>query len=192
MSRRQKKVRTQPGQPAALGRAAVQIFAANERINQMLIEQLDPAAWRAKPPGKTRTIAAIFTHMHNVRTKWIRLTASHLKVPRQLDRAICTPRQACAGLAESAARCEEMLAEALGGGGSRVEKFHRDGWGRPWPVGPEMLCYMISHEAHHRGQVCMLAHQLGFPLPVQVRAGMWNWEKLWNECGSPDGPGYES
>jgi uncharacterized damage-inducible protein DinB len=55
-----------------------------------------------------------------------------------------------------------------------------------------MLCYMLSHEAHHRGQVCMLAHQLGFPLPTQVAAGIWNWEKLWKECGSPGGPGYDS
>ena len=46
-----------------LGRAAVQIFAANDRMNQVLIEHLDPTAWRAKPPGKARTIAAIFTHM---------------------------------------------------------------------------------------------------------------------------------
>ena len=182
-------LRTQPG--TQLGRAAVQIFAANDRINQMLIEHLDPAAWRAKPPGKARSIAAIFTHVHNVRTKWIRLTAPHLKVPRQLQRAHCTPRQARAGLAESAARCEEMLAEALGGEG-RVEKFRRDGWARAWPVGPEMLCYMISHEAHHRGQVCMLAHQLGFPLPNKVAYGIWNWEKLWKECGSPGGPGCDS
>ena len=50
-----------------LNRATVQIFAANDRMNQILIEHLDPAAWRAKPPGKARTIAAIFTHMHNVR-----------------------------------------------------------------------------------------------------------------------------
>ena len=161
-----------------LGRAAVQIFAANERMNQVLIEHLDPAAWRAKPPGKARTIVAIFTHMHNVRTKWVRLTAPHLKVPRQLDRAHCTPKQARSGLAESAARCGEMLAEALGGGGGRVERFLRDGWGRPWPVGVEMLCYMISHEAHHRGQVCMLAHQLGYPLASQVTARMWGWERL--------------
>jgi uncharacterized damage-inducible protein DinB len=52
-----------------------------------------------------------------------------------------------------------------------------------------MLCYMLAHEAHHRGQVCMLAHQLGFPLPKQVANGIWNWEKLWKECGSPGGPG---
>jgi uncharacterized damage-inducible protein DinB len=177
--------------PTPLGRAAVQIFAANDRINQILIEHLEPAAWRAKPPGKARTIAAIFTHMHNVRTKWVRLTAPHLKVPAQLKRAHCTPQQARAGLAESAARCAEMLAEALGGGG-RVEKFRRDGWAAPWPVGPEMLCYMLSHEAHHRGQVCMLAHQLGFPLPKEVGYGIWNWEKLWRECGSPGVPGYDS
>lgn len=160
------------------GRTAVRIFAANERMNQVLLEHLDPAVWRAQPPGKVRTIAAIFTHMHNVRAKWVRLTAPHLKVPVQLNRARCTQREVRAGLAESAARCGEMLGEALGGEG-RIEMFRRDGWGRPWPVGVEMLCYMLAHEAHHRGQVCMLAHQLGFPLSKEVTSGMWSWEKLW-------------
>jgi uncharacterized damage-inducible protein DinB len=163
-------------------------------MNQSLIEHLEPAAWTAnspaaQAPAKVRSIAAIFTHMHNVRCKWIRLNAPHLKVPPQLKRTQCTLQQARAGLAESAAGCEELLAEALGGGGSRVEKFRRDGWGRAWPVGVEMLCYMLAHEAHHRGQVCMLAHQLGFPLPIEVTSGMWNWERLWKECGSSRGPG---
>jgi uncharacterized damage-inducible protein DinB len=175
-----------------LGRTAVRIFAANEGVNQILIENLAPAVWNAKPPGNVRSIAAIFSHMHNVRSKWVRLTAPHLKVPRQLDRARCTPRQARAGLAESGALCAEMLAEALGGDGGRIEEFRRDGWGRPWPVGVEMLCYMLTHEAHHRGQVCMLAHQLGFPLPGALTSRMWNWEKLWKECGAPRGPGSNS
>jgi uncharacterized damage-inducible protein DinB len=183
----------QPKVPTQLGRSSVLIFAANDRMNQMLIEHLDPAAWRAKPPGKVRSIAAIFTHVHNVRTKWVRLTAPHLKVPAQLNRAHCTPEQARAGLAESAARCTEMLAEALGGGdGGRIEKFRRDGWAPDWPAGVEMLCYMLAHEAHHRGQVLMLTHQLGFPLSYEVADGIWNWEKLWRECGSPGGPGSDS
>ena len=185
----------QPRVHPQLDRAAVRIFTANDRMNQMLIEHLDPSVWKAKPPVKppanTRTIAAIFTHMHNVRTKWIRLTAPHLKVPPQLSRTHCTPQQARAALADSAARCNEMLAEALGGQG-RIKEFRRDAWAQPWPVGMEMLCYMLSHEAHHRGQICMLAHQLGFPLSPQVTSGMWNWQKLWKECGSPAGPGYDS
>jgi uncharacterized damage-inducible protein DinB len=183
---RPKKARSQ------LAESAVRIFAANERINQLLIERLDLSVWTAilpaKLPGKTRTIAAIFTHMHNVRTKWIRLSASHLKVPAQLNRLRCTPAQAAAALAESAASCAEMLAEALSGNG-RVKQFLRDGWAKPWPAGPEMLCYMLSHEAHHRGQVCMLAHQLGYPLPPAVTSSMWNWEKLWKDLGAPADPG---
>jgi uncharacterized damage-inducible protein DinB len=179
------------------GRAAVRIFAANERMNQMIIEHLDPAAWKAKAPGKARSIVAIFTHMHNVRCKWVRLMAPHLKVPRQLHRARCTPRQARAALAESAARCADMLAEALGGGSrsgssGRVKQFRRDGWARPWPVGPEMLCYMLAHEAHHRGQIFMLAGQLGFALPKDVGYRIWDWERLWKECGSRGGPGRDS
>jgi uncharacterized damage-inducible protein DinB len=182
----------QPQVHSQLGRPAVQTFAANDRINQVLIENLDPAAWRAKPPGKARTIAAIFTHMHNVRTKWVRLTAPHLKVPTQLNRAHCTPQQARAALAESAACCMEMLDEALGDGRGRIKNFRSDSWHRPMPVGLEMLSYMLSHEAHHRGQVCMLAHQLGFPLPKEVGYGIWNWQKLWRDCGSPRGPGHSS
>ena len=177
--------------PSQLGRSAARIFAVNDRINQTLIEHLDLDAWTAKPPGKVRNIAAIFTHMHNVRCKWIRLTAPHLKVPQQLSRSQCTPEQAREALAESGTRCAEMLAEALDGGG-RVEQFLRDGWAQPWPVGVEMLCYMLSHEAHHRGQVCMLAHQLGLPLPKVVGYGMWNWEKLWKDFGWPGVPGGDS
>ena len=170
----------------------VESYAVNERMNQIVLEHLDPAAWRAKLPGsKGRTIAAIIVHVHNMRRKWLRLSAPHLKLPAALDRASCTQKQARAALAESGARCSEMLAEALSGSPSgpqfgpqsRVETFRRDGWARPWPAGAAMLAYMISHDAHHRGQVCMLAHQLGFPLPTKAASGIWVWEKLWKECG---------
>jgi uncharacterized damage-inducible protein DinB len=159
-------------------------YAVNDKINQLILEHLDPDAWRAKPPGRNmRTIAAIFTHVHNIRRKWLRLSAPHLKLPAQLDRTRCTRHQASAALAESAQRCSEMLAEALAGTDGRVKQFRRDAWARPWPGGIAMFTYMVSHEAHHRGQVCMLAHQLGFPLPIKVSYGMWCWEKLWRQCG---------
>jgi len=167
-----------------LCKGLVESYAVNERMNQMVLEHLDRAAWRAHLPGsKVRTIAAIFTHVHNIRRKWVRLSAPHLKLPATLDRATCTQEQARVALAESAARCEEMLVEALtglpaSGQQGRVESFLRDGWAKAWPAGAAMVAYMIAHEAHHRGQVCMLAHQLGFPLPVKVGAGIWAWERF--------------
>ena len=162
--------------------ALLETYAVNDRMNQLILEHLDPHAWRAKPPGRNaRTIAAIFSHMHNIRRKWLRLSAPHLKLPAQLDRARCTQRQARAALAESALRCSEMLAEALRHPSGRVRQFRRDAWARPWSAGAAMFAYMVVHDAHHRGQVCMLAHQLGFPIKDAYR--MWVWETLWKQCG---------
>jgi hypothetical protein len=151
--------------PQQLGPDAARIFAVNDGLNQLLIEHLHPDVWTARPPGKVRTIAAIFTHMHNIRVKWIRLTAPHLKPPARLDRTRCTPQQARSVLALSAKLCAEMLAESLNPAGS-IQTFRRDGWAQPWPVGPQMLCYMIAHEAH----------QLGHPLPKRISSKLWNWE----------------
>jgi uncharacterized damage-inducible protein DinB len=163
--------------------ALLETYAVNDRMNQLILEHLDPRAWRAKPPGRNvRTIAAMFTHMHNIRRKWLRLTAPHIKLPAQLDRTRCTQLQARTALAESARLCSKMLEEALVPEG-RLKQFRRDAWAKPWPAGIAMFAYMISHDTHHRGQVCMLAHQLGFPLPIKANYGIWTWEKLWKECG---------
>jgi uncharacterized damage-inducible protein DinB len=162
----------------------LQAYALNDRMNQILLEHLDSRAWRAKSPGhKGRTIADIFAHVHNIRCKWLRLSAPHLKLPARLDRSRCTQKQTQKALAESAARCSQMLAEALTPQQGRVKSFVRDGWARPWPPGVAMFAYMITHDAHHRGQVCMLAHQLRFPLQGQGAYGLWVWEKLAKECG---------
>jgi uncharacterized damage-inducible protein DinB len=164
-----------------LAQGLLESFAVNERMNQIVLEHLDPAAWRAQLPGsKTRTIAAVFVHVHNIRRKWIRLSAPHLGLPAALDRAQCTAKQVQSALAGSAVLCSKMIDGALTQSNG---VFHRDGWSKPWPAGAAMVTYMISHEAHHRGQVCMLAHQLGFPLPVAAGAGIWAWEKLWRQCG---------
>ena len=167
-----------------LCKVLVESYAVNERMNQLILEHLDPAAWRAQLPGsKGRTIAAIFTHVHNIRRKWLRLSAPHLKLPATLNRTTATQKQTQTALLESAARCSEMLAGALLQSPSRIETFHRDGWAKPWPAGPAMLAYMLTHDAHHRGQVSMLAHQLGYPLPPKAAEQIWGWEKLWKDCG---------
>ena len=156
----------------------VRSFAVNEEINQLLIARLDPAAWLAKAPGTgTRTIASIFVHMHHVRRKWVLLSAPRLELPAELDRA-CSQAQARRALAASGACCVAMIEQLLTSAPEEEQKFLRDGWARRWPAGPMMVAYMITHEAHHRGQVCMLAHQLGCRLPGAVTSAMWRWESL--------------
>ncbi|HUM06963.1 MAG TPA: DinB family protein [Terriglobales bacterium] len=171
--------------PAPIHDSLLEAWIVNDAINQLLLEHLDPRAWQAKPPradGRPgRTIAAIVSHMHNIRRKWVRLSAPHLKLSAELDRS-CTLRQARAAMAQSARACSHLLAQAFDPAG-RVRHFHRDGWARSWPVGGVMFAYMLSHEAHHRGQICMLAHQLGFPLSNRTTSEMWCWEKHWKATG---------
>jgi uncharacterized damage-inducible protein DinB len=181
--------------PADVREVLLEVWAANERMNQVILGQLDARAWRAKPAGVEgrkghagRTITAIFAHVHNIRRKWLRLSAPHLKLPEELDRARLTQKQAKAAFAESAKRCSEMIASALAYTPARAGKFRRDGWAPSWPAGPTMVVYMFAHEAHHRGQVLMLAHQLGFPLRGAAAYGIWNWDKLWKECGFKSRP----
>jgi uncharacterized damage-inducible protein DinB len=151
------------GLPAALLNA----FNTNNRINRYLIESIAPAAWRAKPAeGKGRTISAIVAHMHNVRVMWLKVSAKGSTIPPQLDRASITPAQAIQGLEQSCRALSELLARALQADG-RIKGFRPDVAG--------FLGYLIAHDAHHRGQIAMLARQLGHPLPQKITFGMWEW-----------------
>ncbi len=139
-----------------LAEQMVEAYAVNDRMYQLILEHLDPRAWKALPAGKrTRSIADMVAHVHNVRCKWLRLSAPHLKRPVLLKRARCTQKQAASAMAQSAARCCEMLADALAtwrptSRGVDVRDsgpaFLRDGWARPWAPGAAMFAYMLSHD----------------------------------------------
>jgi uncharacterized damage-inducible protein DinB len=164
----------------------VETYAVNDAMNQLILQRLDPQAWRAELTGVNhhgRTIAGIFAHLHNNRLSWLRNSASHLKCPARLDPARCTMKQVAAAHKKSATQCLRMLTEALSGDPKRkTTKFSR-GWLRKWPAGASMFAYIFSHEAHHRGQILMLARQLGYRVPVEDACGIWDWDVLWKQHG---------
>jgi uncharacterized damage-inducible protein DinB len=175
-----------PAAQAEIRDSLLETYAANNAMNQLLLAELDPRAWRAEPPGKKvrgRTIAAIFAHLHNTRLKWLKRSAPHLKRPARLDPYRCTMKQAAAAHRRSAEQCLRMLSDALSAPAKRrVATFSRDGWAPEWPAGGTMFAYMFGHEAHHRGQILMLAHQLGHPAH-KAMYGIWQWERLWKRAG---------
>jgi len=152
---------------AQLPGALLNAFQINDRINQYLIDNLPEAAWNAKPPdGKGRTIAAIAAHMHNVRVMWLKVAAKGSEIPEQLDRATVTPKQAAKGLEQSCQALTELMKRSLESDG-RIKGFR--------PDVAAFFGYLIAHDAHHRGQIAMLARQLGHSLPQKVIFGMWEW-----------------
>jgi uncharacterized damage-inducible protein DinB len=151
----------------SLTQALLTSFDTNDRINRYMIENLPAEAWCAEPPdGKGRTIAAIVAHLHNVRVMWMKAAAKGSKIPEQLDRTSVTRAQATKALEQSRAALSAVLRAALESDG-RVKGFRPDVAG--------FFGYLIAHDAHHRGQVCMLARQVGHPLPQKAMFGMWEW-----------------
>jgi uncharacterized damage-inducible protein DinB len=151
----------------SLPQALLTSFDTNDRINRYMIENLPTEAWLAEPPsGKGRTIAAIVAHLHNVRVMWLKAAAKGSKIPEQLDRTNVTPAQATKALEQSCAALNVVLKSALESDG-RVKGFRPDVAG--------FFGYLIAHDAHHRGQICMLARQVGHPLPQKAMFGMWEW-----------------
>ncbi len=161
-----------------LGRAVVETFLVNERMNQFLLEHLDAAVWDAPPPlvreGAGRTIAAIVAHVHNVRHMWLVVSAKGSKCPDKVDRRSLSIAEAKRALAASAKAMQGLLERSIESGG-KVKEF------RPDVVG--FLGYVISHEAHHRGQIAMQSRLLGHALPKEANFGMWDWAKRWKEIG---------
>jgi uncharacterized damage-inducible protein DinB len=177
---------------ADIRQVLLELHSVNDAMNQLLLANLDSLAWSTQPPGAKRngrTIRAIFAHLHNCRLSWLKNSAPHLKRPAPLDPKRCTRKQAAAAFKKSAAQCLLMLTEALSTEPNRrITRFSRDGYAPIWPAGGTMFAYMLSHEAHHRGQIIMLAHQLGYRLPVKAAYGIWHWEKLWKQAGFSTGP----
>jgi len=153
--------------PIAVSGALLNAFAINDRINQYMIDNLPREAWRALPPeGKGREVAAIVAHMHNVRVMWLKAAAKGSQIPDQLDRHTATPAQAKKALAQSHDALSAVLRDALASDG-RVKGFKPDVAG--------FFGYLIAHDAHHRGQIAMLARQVGHALPPKAMFGMWEW-----------------
>lgn len=142
-------------------------FAVNNRLNEYLLKAIPEAAWRAEPPnGKGRTVAAIFSHMHNVRGMWLKVAAKGIEIPEKLERDKCTKAEVSESLDKSWRALEALLREAFTTDG-RIKGFKPDVGG--------FLGYLLAHDAHHRGQIAMLARQVGHPISQAAMFGMWEW-----------------
>ncbi|HTZ46744.1 MAG TPA: DinB family protein [Verrucomicrobiae bacterium] len=157
-------------------KSLLETFAINEKANQLLLSHVAEAAWQIPPPsGKGRSIGAIAVHIHHVRLMWLSAADKTGKHPAKLDPDKATRAQVQTALKSSAASIHVLLEKALNDPAGKVPNF------KPDVVG--FVGYLIAHDSHHRGQIAMLARQVGHPVPAQTGFGLWEWGSLWRECG---------
>jgi uncharacterized damage-inducible protein DinB len=143
----------------------------------MLIEGLPPDVWDLAVPGSPRrTIRTIAAHLHNARCMWIATLGSEhgIATPARVDRNRVTPRRLGAELKRSSSAMEALLDLGLASGGQLPPSKGYVWRNLSLDIG-HVLTYFVAHEAHHRGQIVMLARQSGRRLPKAIVDGLWQW-----------------
>jgi uncharacterized damage-inducible protein DinB len=152
-------------------------WRTNNRVTIQLIERLPPTLWDVTVPGAPhRTIRAIGAHLHNARCRWVTtLGREHgITAPARVDHHRVTPRQLVTALKRSSTGIEALLTLGLAADG-RVPPSKGYVWRNLSLDVGHVLTYFVAHEAHHRGQIVMVARQTGHRLPASTTSALWQW-----------------
>ena len=163
----------------ALQASVMNAWSTNNRITTFLVEQIPDALWTAAIPGSPRrTIRMLAGHIHNARCMWIKtLGRPHgLKVPTSVDRRRVSRAQLIRALKVSGRGIASLLEFGLERGGQIPATAAYVWRNLPLDVG-HVLTYFVAHEGHHRGQIVLVARQVGHRLPAATTSGLWQWTK---------------
>jgi uncharacterized damage-inducible protein DinB len=156
--------------------ALIDAWRTNNRVTAYLIENLPLEMWSMTVPGSPRrTVRSIAAHIHNARCAWIKMIGARhgVVVPKTVNAHMVRPSE----LVRALARSSEGMIALIELGVARGGAIPPAAW-QNFPTDlVHFLSYFVAHEAHHRGQLCMLARQLGHRLPTEVTGGLWQWKK---------------
>lgn len=156
--------------------ALIDAWRTSNRVTTYLIENLPDELWSQTVPGSPRrTVRSIAAHLHNSRCAWIKMIGGRhgVAVPKTVNARVVRPAELLRALGRSSEGMIALIELGVARGGAIPPAA--------WQNFPtdlvHFLSYFVAHEAHHRGQLCLLARQLGHRLPTEVTGGLWQWKK---------------
>ena len=141
----------------------------NHDANIYLLRQIPAEALMDRYSERTRTVAAQFAHIHNVRVYQLEKRGKEMLGRLQgFERGAQPGRKT---LVETLNRSSAAIANLLVmcGQGNKVKGWH--GTPASW------LAYLVAHEAHHRALALVSLRMSKRKLPEELKYNIWNWGK---------------
>ncbi len=150
----------------------IETWHINNRVNLMLLDAISEEGIQctlSKRGGGTP--AKQFAHIHNVRlyrlenyAKEIYETQKKIELKSKITKELLNKR-----LTDSASAVERWIKEESDADG-KIKGFKKGT--------VVFLGYIISHEAHHRGNILLTLKQCGYKLPAEITYGIWAWNQI--------------
>ena len=150
----------------------IEAWNTGNKVNLMVVSNISPEGFEKTLSARGgRTVADQFLHIHGVRMQWLESVAKDLhKKP---------------GSGAKVDRVDALfLSTRLTESGKAIEAFISDSWEKGGKVSGfkkgliPFIGYLLSHEAHHRGNILLTLKLCGYKLTDELKYGIWEWNKL--------------
>jgi len=142
-------------------------FLINQRINLYLLESIAEKDLTDVPASKGRNVGEQFAHIHNVRLMWLKAAAPELLIGvEKVEKEQALNKKTLNKALEVSAKAMSELLN-IGEATGKIKGFK--------PHANAFLGYLLSHEAHHRGQILLSLKQNNHMVDKKIQFGIWEW-----------------
>lgn len=145
----------------------IEAWRLNQQMNRILLEAIDESWLSSRASSEGMTVGQQWAHMSNVRGNWARMKLKELaagfdKIP---PKEMHNKDYLLDHLERSAIICENIFTA------------YKDGiYAKGHDVSiTTFYSYLLSHDAHHRGQIILHLKFCGHKLPEDVLYRIWKW-----------------
>jgi uncharacterized damage-inducible protein DinB len=141
----------------------------NNQVNQALIRNTSEKGWQCTLSTRGgRTIFQQWVHINKVRLQWLEVCSKEIFSQTFSNQEPADSNSLLDELDKSAKAYEQLFSESWDNNG-KVKGFKTGLM--------NLFAYLITHEAHHRGNILLTLKQCGEKIPDAVKWNLWEWNR---------------